>query len=181
MIVAPAPEPFTDAQPVQIDGSLPIVASVTNQDGYHVLLDDADGQHQLWFVGDENPRRASFMLPRDGDFATRLHGLQRLHRRLSGRRAGPLLQSLQLSLLQRTRLALQLRALDADMEGTPRREIAAILLDDKARDIPAIEWKNDALRKRINRILAAAKELMHGGYLTLLRGEPQRADRFRRD
>lgn len=149
-------------------------------DGRHILLDDPDGQHQLWFVDDAAVHRASFVLPLDGDFGARLHSLQRLHRRLAGQRAGPLLQSLQLTLLQRSRLTLQLRALDGDLEGAPRREIAAVLLDGKALNIPAIEWKNAALRKRINRIIAGAKMLMNGGYLALLRGEPQRARRFRR-
>ena len=61
-----------------------------------------------------------------------------------------------------------------------RREIAAVLLDSSAQTIPAIEWKNVALRKKINRIVASAIALMNGGYLTLLRGDPARAKRFRR-
>jgi hypothetical protein len=180
VIIAPAPEPFAAAQIMQIDGSAPIVASVTTEDGRHILLDDPDGQHQLWFVEGVIPQPISFLIPFDSDFGARLHSLQRLHRRLAGERAGPLLKSLQLTLLQRAGLTLQLRALDGDLEGTSRREIAAVLLDSHARDIPAIEWKNTALRKRINRIIARAKVLMNGGYLALLRGEPQRASRFRR-
>jgi hypothetical protein len=78
------------------------------------------------------------------------------------------------------RLALQLRALDGEQAGASRREIAAVLLDPSARTIPAIEWKNAALRKKVNRIVASAIALMNGGYLTLLRGDPARAKRFRR-
>ena len=55
-----------------------------------------------------------------------------------------------------------------------------MLLDADARRIPAIEWKNAALRKKVNRIVASAVELMNGGYLKLLRGDPVRAKRFRR-
>ena len=65
-------------------------------------------------------------------------------------------------------------------DGASRREIAAVLLDPQARDIPAIEWTNAALRKRINRIIARATLMTNGGYLALLRGDAKRARRFRR-
>lgn len=82
--------------------------------------------------------------------------------------------------MQQARLTLQLRALDGELEGATRREIAAVLLDAEARGIPAIEWKTTALRKRVNRIVAGAVALMNGGYLDLLRGDSARAARFRR-
>lgn len=120
------------------------------------------------------------MLPNDRDFAVRLHAIERFRRSLTGRRSGPLPCSLQLSHQQRTRLTLQLQSLDGLEDGVSRREIAAILLDPEARDIPAIEWKNAALRKRINRIIARARFMMNGGYLALLRGDAGRAMRFRK-
>lgn len=78
------------------------------------------------------------------------------------------------------RLTLLLRTLDGQREGVSRREMAAVLLDPQARDLRAIEWKNAALRKRINRMLASAQRMVDGGYLALLRGEADRAKRFRR-
>ena len=143
------------------------------------MLDDPDGAHRLWLVGDRR-QGSAFLIPFDDDFGARIHGLQRLHRRLSGRRAGPPLRSLRLSAAQRSRLTLLIRALDGEQEGATRREIAAVLLDDEARHIPAIEWKNAPLRKKINRIVTKALALMNGGYLALLRGDPARAKRFRR-
>jgi hypothetical protein len=122
---------------------------------------------------------SAFLVPFDDDFGARLHSLQRLHRRLIGKRAGPPLRSLQLSPTQRARLTLLVRALDGEQEGVSRREIAAVL-DAEARHIPAIEWKNAALRKRVNRVVASSVALMSGGYLALLRGDPTRAQRFRR-
>ena len=82
--------------------------------------------------------------------------------------------------MQRARLVLFVRALDGKHEGTSHREIAAVLLDRRARDIPAIEWTNAPLRKRINRIIAGAKVMRKDGYLKLLRGDVERAGRFRR-
>lgn len=156
------------------------MASDDVDDGRHLLIDDPDGPHRLWLVEDIHARGNAFLIPFDNDFGTRLHSLQRLHRRLTGKRAGPPLRSLQLSPLQRARLALQVRALDGEQAGASRREIASALLDPSARTIPAIEWKNAALRKKVNRIVASAIALMNGGYLTLLRGDPARAKRFRR-
>lgn len=180
VIVAPAPEAFVAAEAIRLDDLSPILASVTTSDGRHVLLADAEGYHQVWFVGGRHPRRSSFVVPHDGDRAARMHAVQRLERRLAGERSGPLMRSLQLSLHQRARLTLQLRALDGIEDRASRREIAAVLLDPQARDIPAIEWTNAALRKRINRIITRARLTMNGGYLALLRGEAGRAKRFRR-
>ncbi len=149
------------------------------ENGSHILVDDPDGRHRLWFIEDVHARGSAFLIPFDDDFGARLHSLQRLHRRLSGKRAGPPLRSLRLSMLQRARLTLLVRALDGEHEGASRREIAAVLLDPDARHIPAIEWKNAALRKKVNRVVASAIALMNGAYLTLLRGDPARARRFR--
>lgn len=149
-------------------------------DGRHVLIGDPDGYHQLWFVGGFTAHGNSFIIPRGEDFATRMHAAERFDRFLGGERSGPLMRSLQLSLHQRKRLTLQLRAFDGVAEGASRREIAAILLDPQARDVPAIEWTNAALRKRINRIIARAVLTVNGGYLALLRGDAERAKRFRR-
>jgi hypothetical protein len=158
----------------------PVLADATASDGRHILLDDPAGNHQLWFKGDVARHGATFLIPFDDDVGLRLHAVQRLTRRLTGQPAGPLLRSMQLTPIQRTRLTLQLRALDGEHEGASRREIAAVLIDARAHDIRAVEWTNAALRKRINRIIAGAKTLMNGGYLALLRGDVERARRFQR-
>lgn len=180
VIVAPAPDDFAATRPIKPDRLGPITARADTENGVHILLEDPDGRHRLWLIQDEHAGGSAFLIPFDDDFGARLHSLQRLHRRLTGQRTGPPLRSLQLSPLQRTRLTLLVRALDGKKAGASRREIAAVLLDADARDIPAIEWKNAALRKKVNRIVASAVELMNGGYLKLLRGDPVRATRFRR-
>lgn len=180
VVVAPAPEGFAKAHPIDLDALLPVAWNVDTEDGRHVVIDDAEGRHRLWLVNDVQTHGSTFLIPFDDDSSARLHSLQRLLRRLSGKRAGPPLRSLQLTSLQRARLILQVRALDGELEGVTRREIAAVLLDAGARNIPAIEWKNAALRKKVNRVVASAVALMNGGYLTLLRGDPARAERFRR-
>ena len=99
---------------------------MTTGDGRHLLLADADGYHQVWFVGGHHARGSSFIIPRDDDRAARMHAIQRFERRLAGERSGPLMRSLQLSVHQRSRFTLQLRALDGVRDGASRREIAAV-------------------------------------------------------
>jgi hypothetical protein len=181
VIVARAPEDFTAARSIDPDRQELVIQHADTENGRHVLLDDPEGRHRIWLVENVHARAGSaFLVPFDDDFGARLHSLQRLHRRLIGKRAGPPLRSLQLSPTQRARLTLLVRALDGEQEGVSRREIAAVLLDAEARHIPAIEWKNAALRKRVNRVVASSVALMSGGYLALLRGDPTRAQRFRR-
>jgi hypothetical protein len=50
----------------------------------------------------------------------------------------------------------------------------------QAREIPAVEWTNTALRKRLSRIITRARAMAKDGYLALLRGDFERAQRFRK-
>jgi hypothetical protein len=174
------PSEFGVGYSIDFDDLSPLLMSVQTRDGRHVLLNDPAGRHRLWLVGGVRRRGSAFLIPFDGEFGARLHSLQRLHRRLAGRQAGPLLRSQRLSVRQRAHLTFLLRALDGEQEGATRRELATILLDEEARDIPAIEWKNSPLRKKINRAVTAATALMNGGYLALLRAASERAERFQR-
>jgi hypothetical protein len=180
VIVAPAPEDFSAARFIDPERLSPVIQHADTENGRHILLEGPEGRHRIWLIENVHARGNAFLLPLDDDFGARLHSLRRLHRRLTGKRAGPRLRSLQLSPPQRARLALLIRALDGEQEGASRREIAAVLLDAEARHIPAIEWKNAPLRKRVNRVVASGLALMNGGYLTLLRGDPVRGRRFRR-
>jgi hypothetical protein len=179
-MVTAAPSGFDAGYSIAFDGLSPVLMSVETRDGQHVLLNDPSGRHRVWFAGGSRRGGDAFLIPFDDDFNARLHSLQRLHRRLTRRPSGPLLRSQRLSTRQRAHFTFLLRALDGEQEGATRRELAAVLLDEQARDIPAIEWKSSPLRKRINRTVAAATALMDGGYLALLRGEPERAKRFQR-
>lgn len=179
-MVTAAPSGFDAGYSIAFDGLSPVLMSVETRDGRHVLLNDPTARHRLWVVGGSHSGGCAFLIPFDDNFNARLHSLQRLRRRLIGRPSGPLLRSQRLSARQRAHFTFLLRALDGEQEGATRRELAAVLLDEEARDIPAIEWKNSSLRKKINRTVAVATALMRGGYLALLRGEPERAKRFKR-
>jgi hypothetical protein len=116
---------------------------------------------------------------------TLLSGSVRLHYRLAGfSDAEPQLLTLQrlLALHRLGRFArglhpreskaerwvMMLRAHDLSVAGASQREIAAELFESEA----SREWRtrSDYLRLRIQRLLRDADDLIHGGYLNLLRG-----------
>ena len=51
-----------------------------------------------------------------------------------------------------------LRVWDGVESGEPRRLIASILINEKVRTLRALDWKNAPERRRLARILAAARE-----------------------
>ena len=180
-MVTAGPSDFDGGYSIGFDGLSPVLMSVETRDGRHVLLNDPTGRHRLWFVGGFGRRGRAFLIPFDDDFSARLAqrpaSAPSFDRRDSPDRnfavsGFPLGNALDFTFL--------LRVLDGEQEGMTRRELAAVLLDEEARDIPAVEWKNSPLRKRINRAVTAATALMNGGYLALLRGEAERAERFQR-
>ncbi len=116
----------------------------------------------------------------DNNISARIRSVERLYKALTNAAKTPIKEPRTLSQAQRARLILLLRALDGKRARTSHREIAAILLDREALKISAVEWTNTALRKRINRIIDAAQRMTNGGYLQLVRGDIERAKRFRR-
>jgi hypothetical protein len=167
-------------KPVELDRLAPLQSRVETVHGQYVQAQDASGLHRLLRMNDGAGTANAFLIPFDENFGARLRSVQRLHQRLTANSSTALPSGSQLSRIQRARLVLFVRALDGEQEGTSHREIAAVLLDRRARNIPAIEWTNAALRKRINRVIVGAKVMRKDGYLKLLRGDVERARRFRR-
>jgi hypothetical protein len=180
VIIVVTPEPFVSVSATDVDRLGSVLVRADTEDGRHLVLGDPEGSHRISFLGRALEDGGAFLIPFDRDFNARLHAVQHFQRKLSGQRSGLPLRSVRLSPPQRMRLALQVRALDAIEENATRREIAAVLIDPDARTIPAIEWKNSALRKQVIRLIAAAQLHMNGGYLALLRADSGRAKRFGR-
>jgi hypothetical protein len=180
VIVTAAPADYPGVKPVELDRLAPLQSRVETVHGQYVQAQDASGLYRLLRMNDGAGTANAFLIPFDENFGARLRSVQRLHQRLTANSSTALPSGSQLSRIQRARLVLFVRALDGEQEGTSHREIAAVLLDRRARNIPAIEWTNAALRKRINRIIVGAKVMRKDGYLKLLRGDVERARRFRR-
>jgi hypothetical protein len=72
---------------------------------------------------------------------------------------------------QRNRLYLLLNLLDAESEGASRREMASSLLYRNSAPMDRAEWKGSSQRRRTQRMIDEAKQMMASGYHDLLRGD----------
>lgn len=104
----------------------------------------------------------------------RLNSIRRFHRLLTGRPARPIPSLQALSASQRHRAILMLRAWDGAESGASRRDIAGVLFRSDFSGLSAAEWKSASERRQLARILAEARAMIGGEYLTLLRGGQHR-------
>jgi hypothetical protein len=135
-------------------------------DGWHAVLYLRGVEHRIWFK--EAPILAASYaveLPLDRDFEFRAGAGTRLWRALNGRPPGAPPHSI--SAHRRRRIALALRASDAQKDGATYREIAEVLLPGQR--IPAHEWGTHEVRDRIIRLVKTGFALIQGGYRALLR------------
>jgi hypothetical protein len=171
VLVAPAPETFTDASPI---GALTPVFTRQAAEGEHWLVNDRRGRLPVVLIGGANAATpAAVVIPLDADFAARADAALRLWRSATGRSCGQ--SQDRLTLQQRRRLVLALRALDGRLAGNSYRVIAQGLFGETPTTTgPA--WKTHDLRDRTIRFCRRGLELMRGGYLDLLRHPHQRRD-----
>ena len=171
MLVAPAPQTFADASPI---GALTPAFTHRAVDGEYWLVNDRHGRLPAVLIDGANAATpAAVVIPLDADFAARADAALRLWRaatgRPRGRPQGPL------TLQQRQKLVLALRALDAHLTGNSYRVIAQGLFGE-TRITTGPAWKTHDLRDRTIRFCRRGLELMRGGYLDLLRHPHQRRD-----
>jgi len=147
--------------------------------GLHAVVTDAAGNHRVWLQQGDGSFNAAFCVPIDEHFPQRVQCMQRFHRWLQGKATGPPPRCQQLSAYQRHRCVQMLRAWDANEAGVSRRQVASVLLNSSVLTMRAIDWKNAPERRRVNRLLAAARAMVDGGYLRLLRNAPLPVHLFR--
>jgi hypothetical protein len=179
VIVTTAPADYSGVKPVELDRLAPLQSRVETVHGQYVQAQDASGLHRLLRMNDGAGTANAFLIPFDENFGARLSSVQRLHQRLTANSSTALPSGSQLAHTTRKAGALRARAgWRARRDKSPRN--CSGPARPRARNIPAIEWTNAALRKRINRIIVGAKVMRKDGYLKLLRGDVERARRFRR-
>lgn len=131
------------------------------------LVNDGDTQLSLVLI-DEADRAmpAAVVIPLMPDFPARANAAVRLWRLATGQPKPSPHKSV--TLQQRRRLALTLRALDGHHEGEQYRAIAKGLFG-RARVPTGSAWKTHDLRDRTIRLVRTGLALMRGGYRNLLR------------
>jgi len=169
-LVTAAPEMF-DASPI---GTLAPAFARRAADGEHWLVDDGGDRLPVVFIDSADATTpAAAVIPFDADFVGRTDAALRLWRLATGRPPGRRPHCL--SLRQRQRLRLILRALDGRLAGHSYRVIAQGLIGETP--VPAGPgWKTHDIRDRTIRLCRRGLELMRGGYLDLLRHRPKRRD-----
>ncbi|AZN70003.1 DUF2285 domain-containing protein [Georhizobium profundi] len=147
--------------------ALPLLGELAG-DGLHAVAEDQAGDHRLWLQHGAEPANAGIFLPLDEHFWWRHRNAGRLKRRLDRKPAGPSPRQQRLSAFQIRRAALMLRAWDGVESGASRRVIAAVLINRTVETMRALDWQNAPERRRLARILAAARRQIESGYLRWL-------------
>lgn len=143
-------------------------------DGLHGIVADAGGDHRFWLPQGAARFRLAILVPLDEDLMVRLNSIRRFHRLLTGRPVRPIPSLQALSVSERHRATLMLRAWDGAESGASRRAIAGVLFRTDFSGLSAAEWKSASERRQLARILADARAMIGGEYLTLLRGGQHR-------
>lgn len=135
------------------------------EDGLHALIADDGGDHRLWIPDGSARADSAIVIPRDRYFLWRVRSAVRLHLKLEGKPSRGWPREQCLTPFQLHRAALMLRAWDGVEAGVSRRHVASVILDENAGMLRAIEWHNAPERRRLSRLLKAARETIAGGYL----------------
>lgn len=164
VVATQAPETFRGASAM---GGVTHVFSRQAADGQHWLVEDGTGLLQVTLIdGAHAATPAAVLLPLDSAFAVRAEAAARLWRIMRGEPRGRPANGL--TQQQRNRLGLALRGLDGRLAGCAYRAIAEALFGE-GRVPSGPEWKTHDLRDRTIRLCRRGRDLMRGGYLSLLR------------
>jgi hypothetical protein len=138
-------------------------------DGRHVVLPDAESDHNLWLPEVRIGDRLAGLVVLDDNFGLRIVALQRFWRRLARRSPGPPPKAWRITRRHRWRLTLMLRALDGHLDQASYRQIAGALFGPEA--VARYAWKTSSIRGQTIRLVKDALAMMNGGYRQLLAGD----------
>ncbi len=135
-------------------------------DGLHAIMADDHGDHRVWSPHGEQSASTAFLIPRDGHFLWRIRSALGLHRLLGSQSSGQWPREQRLTRFQFHQASLMLRAWDGVQSGATRRHVASVILNPDVATLRALDRKNAPVRRRLARILKAARETIDGGGCT---------------
>ena len=163
--LGPVPADFTGAAPLPETAPL---ADLDVEDARHIVLDIAGVRHRLHVRAAAPRGPLAILLPPLGD-ALRAAACDAARRMFAGLSVAEPASILRPSALQRQRLALLLRVLDASLAGASNRDIGLRIVYPWLAAIDALAWKATSERRRVQRLVAEARDLAASGYRDLLR------------
>lgn len=167
LTLTPSPSPPSDP-PLSLDHLQPVASAHSSPDEHHLVADDAHGRHRLVVRSGDDGLPFALALPIDAAMPLRLGAAARLARAPTGSAYQP-------TPLQRGRLALLLRILDAEQAGLAKRDIASTLIYPRMRPLLGAAWKASAERRRTHRLCEEALRLRDHGIADLLHGRTRTA------
>jgi hypothetical protein len=162
--LAPAPH-LSDAAPLP---DMRPCAEFGDDHARNIVVDRDGVRHRLRLLAPEPDARLAILLPPLGD-ALRAAACDAARRMIAGLAVAEPASALRPSVLQRQRLALLLRVLDASLAGAGNREIGTGIVYPWLAGTDATAWKSTGERRRVQRLLAEARHLAAGGYRGLLK------------
>ena len=138
-------------------------------DARDIVLETGGVRHRLHVLGAASDAPLAILLPPLGD-PLRVAACDAARRMLAGLSVAEAASAMRPSALQRQRLALLLRVLDASLAGASNREIGMGIVYPWLAATDAVAWKAMSERRRVQRLVAEARDLAASSYRSLLRG-----------
>ena len=149
---------------------IPLALEKQRTDGRHLLWQGLNDDQRIWILPGTNPSAPiAAVIPFDTHVAQRVEALLQIWHRLTDAEVRP--TALPLTVQQRRRLILMLRALDGRQQRATYRDLAATLLDPDVRIQSRRDWLTSSYRSQIIRLVKDAVGRMQGGYRDLLSGQ----------
>jgi hypothetical protein len=171
IILDAAPTDFANATVINVAALGEIVADHDASDGRHMVIASPNGLHRLWLREIKPNGSLAVIIPADRNFAQRIAAVTRFERRLRGTVPEQPPPGYRPTAFQRNRLSLLLNLLDAEKAGASRRTMASTFLYRNSAPMDRAEWKGSSQRRRTQRMIDEAKQIMASGYRDLLRGD----------
>jgi hypothetical protein len=171
VILDAAPPESTGASPLRLEEVGPPLVDRGLADGRHLVLAKGDGRHRIWLRAPASAGSLACMIPWDEAFSQRLGAVRRLERHLAGASATVPDGGRRPTAFQQRRLGLLLDIVDA-LGSQPQPytyDIAARFVYPRMTIGRGAEWKSSSERRRTQRLISEALELVDTGYLRLLR------------
>jgi hypothetical protein len=163
LTLTPASSP--SVAPLSLAHLRPIASRSSGPDALYLIADTARGRHRLLVRGGSLDRPLTLELPCDELLGIRLDAASRLVP-VAKAATGYLPTR-----LQRSRLVLLLRILDAEQAGLSKHAIAERLMYPHMRRLHGATWKGSAERRRTYRLCQEAARLRDQGVFDLLKGQ----------
>ncbi|UCI18455.1 DUF2285 domain-containing protein [Mesorhizobium sp. B2-1-8] len=161
LALVPSPDFLSSDPPMALTG---ISARHDSPQGSHAIHDNYIATQLLLFPGGEASCPRAALIPLDSETLGRVEALVRFWRGYSRR---PVPRDTRMTVQQRRRLRLMMRAADGSTNGASYREIASAFYG--MGRVASNPWKTSSLRSAVIGLVKGGKAMIAGGYLQLLR------------